>query len=219
MAAGEGKRDETRTASAAAMHACAGVLRLICVACAIDWLSRTRGAPAALVAVMAAALAAWRLANAVRPPPPTPCGTPGGPPVTAPRARMRDGRYLAYAESGVSRDAARFKVVYSHGFSGGRMDSPRASQVGGHLTYASCFPTFSFSISWKGMARARHTVHGHMRVRASGRGNHCPDSAPAPGHVGGPHQLHHQPRARCTRLRFVQEGNVHRRRCEFFPAG
>jgi len=130
MAAGEGKRDETRTASAAAMHACAGVLRLICVACAIDWLSRTRGAPAALVAVMAAALAAWRLANAVRPPPPTPCGTPGGPPVTAPRARMRDGRYLAYAESGVSRDAARFKVVYSHGFSGGRMDSPRASQVG-----------------------------------------------------------------------------------------
>ena len=130
MAAGEGKRDETRTASAAAMHACAGVLRLICVACAIDWLSRTRGAPAALVAVMAAALAAWRFANAARPPPPTPCGTPGGPPVTAPRARMRDGRYLAYAESGVSRDAARFKVVYSHGFSGGRMDSPRASQVG-----------------------------------------------------------------------------------------
>jgi hypothetical protein len=50
--------------------------------------------------------------------------------VTAPRVRMRDGRYLAYAESGVSKDRARFKVVYSHGFSGGRMDSPRASQVG-----------------------------------------------------------------------------------------
>ncbi|RLN17492.1 uncharacterized protein C2845_PM02G21960 [Panicum miliaceum] len=142
MAAGEDKR-ETRTASAAAMHACFGVLRLICVACAIDWLSGAGSTPAALVVLMAAALAAGWFANAVRPPPPTPCGTPGGPPVTAPRARMRDGRYLAYAESGVSRDRARFKVVYSHGFSGGRMDSPRASQ------------------EW---LAHQHAVHGHMRV-------------------------------------------------------
>nr|CAB3500368.1 unnamed protein product [Digitaria exilis] len=136
---GDGKR-EKRTGTAAAMHACVGVLRLVCVACAIDWVSGTGSTPPALVVLMAAALAVGWFVSAVRPPPPTPCGTPGGPPVTAPRARMRDGRYLAYAESGVSRDRARFKVVYSHGFSGGRMDSPRASQstgtgaehVGGH---------------------------------------------------------------------------------------
>ncbi|KAF8698441.1 hypothetical protein HU200_035181 [Digitaria exilis] len=124
---GDGKH-EKRTGTAAAMHACVGVLRLICVACAIDWVSGTGSTPPALVVLMAAALAVGWFVKAVRPPPPTPCGTPGGPPVTAPRARMRDGRYLAYAESGVSRDRARFKVVYSHGFSGGRMDSPRASQ-------------------------------------------------------------------------------------------
>jgi hypothetical protein len=128
--AADGKRREKRTASVSAMHACVGVLRLICAACAIDWLSGTGSTPAGLLVLMAAALAAGWFVNAVRPPPPTPCGTPGGPPVTAPRARMRDGRYLAYTESGVSRDRARFKVVYSHGFSGGRMDSPRASQVG-----------------------------------------------------------------------------------------
>lgn len=165
---GDGKR-EKRTGSAAAMHALVGALRLICVACAIDWVSGTGSTPASLVALMAAALAVGWLVNAVRPPPPTPCGTPGGPPVTAPRARMRDGRYLAYAESGVARDRARFKVVYSHGFSGGRMDSPRASQVGERVVVrlspdASIF-AFSFNISWKGMA------HHHSRC-ASGGGNH-----------------------------------------------
>ncbi|KQJ97500.1 uncharacterized protein LOC100844686 [Brachypodium distachyon] len=83
--------------------------------------------PVGLLALMAAAMAAGWFASAVRPPPPTPCGSPGGPPVTAPRVRTRDGRFLAYAESGVSLAAARFKVVYSHGFSGSRADSPRAS--------------------------------------------------------------------------------------------
>ncbi|GJN19930.1 hypothetical protein PR202_gb07248 [Eleusine coracana subsp. coracana] len=86
--------------------------------------------PVGLLVLMVVALVVGWFVNAVRPPTPTPCGTPGGPPVTAPRVRTRDGRYLAYAESGVSRDKARFKVVYSHGFSGSRMDSPRASQVG-----------------------------------------------------------------------------------------
>lgn len=115
---------------------CLAYMRGVC-----DWLPLPAGTgttgsststPAAglLVLLAAVALVAGWFLNAVRPPPPTPCGTPGGPPVTAPRVRMRDGRYMAYAESGVSRDRARFKVVYSHGFSGGRMDSPRASQVG-----------------------------------------------------------------------------------------
>ena len=55
------------------------------------------------------------------------CGSPGGPPVTAPRIRLRDGRYLAYTETGVPKDQARFKIVFCHGFSGSRLDVPRAS--------------------------------------------------------------------------------------------
>ena len=140
-----------------------------------------------LVLLAAMALVAGWFLNAVRPPPPTPCGTPGGPPVTAPRVRLRDGRYLAYAESGVSRDRARFKVVYSHGFSGGRMDSPRASQVGdGGLARLRCTSLSIFFLP-----------HACMYACASGRGNHYhkSDSALALEQVGGQHQLHLQPRA------------------------
>lgn len=81
-------------------------------------------------AAMLGSLAGW-LSRTVQPQPPPPrvCGTEGGPPVTAPRLRLRDGRHLAYCESGVPRDQARFKVVFSHGFTGSREDSVRASQV------------------------------------------------------------------------------------------
>ncbi|XP_020176368.1 uncharacterized protein [Aegilops tauschii subsp. strangulata] len=75
---------------------------------------------------LAGQLGEWLL-RAVQPPAPTPCGSPGGPPITAPRVRMRDGRYLAYEESGVPKESARFKVVFSHGFTGSRLDSLRAS--------------------------------------------------------------------------------------------
>uniref|UniRef100_A0A0E0M9V6 AB hydrolase-1 domain-containing protein n=1 Tax=Oryza punctata TaxID=4537 RepID=A0A0E0M9V6_ORYPU len=67
------------------------------------------------------------LSRAVMPPPPRVCGTPGGPPVTAPRVRLSDGRHLAYEESGVPKEAARYKIVFSHGFTGSRLDSLRAS--------------------------------------------------------------------------------------------
>ncbi|ONM56177.1 hypothetical protein ZEAMMB73_Zm00001d021029, partial [Zea mays] len=44
------------------------------------------------------------------------------------RLRLRDGRHLAYCESGVPRDQARFAVVFSHGFTGSQEDSVSASQ-------------------------------------------------------------------------------------------
>ncbi|KAF8780233.1 hypothetical protein HU200_001903 [Digitaria exilis] len=80
-------------------------------------------------AAMLASLSGW-LSRTVQPPPPPTrvCGTEGGPPVTAPRLRLRDGRHLAYCESGVPRDTARFKVVFSHGFTGSRDDTVRPSQ-------------------------------------------------------------------------------------------
>jgi hypothetical protein len=47
----------------------------------------------------------------------------------APRVRLSDGRHLAYEESGVPREQARYRVVFSHGFTGSRLDSLRASPV------------------------------------------------------------------------------------------
>ncbi|PKA46535.1 hypothetical protein AXF42_Ash012668 [Apostasia shenzhenica] len=77
---------------------------------------------AALAIVLASAFYA-----VIQPPPPRPCGSEGGPPVTAPRIRLRDGRHLAYAETGVSKEIARFKIVFCHGFSSTRLDGIRAS--------------------------------------------------------------------------------------------
>ena len=83
---------------------------------------------------VAGALGRWiRLAV----PPPRACGTPGAPPVTAPRVRLRDGRHLAYAESGARKEDARFKVVISHGFAGSRLDTVRAAPVSTPLSPAS----------------------------------------------------------------------------------
>lgn len=67
--------------------------------------------------------------KAVEPPPPKLCGTEGGPPITAPRLRLRDGRYLAYCEAGVPKEKAKYKIVLVHGFTGSRMDLLRASEV------------------------------------------------------------------------------------------
>jgi len=75
------------------------------------------------------ALGRWVYRAVKPPPPPRICGTPGGPPVTAPRVRLSDGRHLAYAESGVSKEEARYKVVFSHGFTGSRHDTIRPSPV------------------------------------------------------------------------------------------
>lgn len=58
--------------------------------------------------------------QATRPPPPSICGSPGGPPVVAPRIKLRDGRHLAYKEHGVSKEVANYKIVFIHGFDSSR---------------------------------------------------------------------------------------------------
>ncbi|KAJ4829119.1 hypothetical protein Tsubulata_035894 [Turnera subulata] len=68
-------------------------------------------------------------AKAIQPPPPKICGSPGGPPVTAPRIKLRDGRNLAYKEHGVSKDVAKFKIIFLHGFDNTRHDAVIASQL------------------------------------------------------------------------------------------
>ncbi|XP_021617317.2 uncharacterized protein LOC110618488 [Manihot esculenta] len=72
--------------------------------------------------VLLIALLAWAYQSAY-PPPPKPCGSLGGPPITAPRIKLRDGRHLAYKEHGVPRETAKYKVIFVHGFSGTKDDT------------------------------------------------------------------------------------------------
>ncbi|KAF9613117.1 hypothetical protein IFM89_005596 [Coptis chinensis] len=56
-----------------------------------------------ILVILLVGFLAWTY-QAIQPPPPKICGTPGGPPVTAPRIQLKDGRHLAYKEYGVSKD-------------------------------------------------------------------------------------------------------------------
>ncbi|XP_022958610.1 uncharacterized protein LOC111459783 isoform X1 [Cucurbita moschata] len=75
-----------------------------------------------VLGVILIGLSAWAF-SAIRPPAPKICGSVGGPPITGPRIKLRDGRHLAYKEHGVSRTAAKFKIIYIHGFSSCRHDA------------------------------------------------------------------------------------------------
>ncbi|XP_039066150.1 uncharacterized protein LOC120211736 [Hibiscus syriacus] len=63
------------------------------------------------------------------PPPPKTCGSPDGPPVSASRIKLKDGRHLAYKEHGVPRDAAKYIIVYVHGFDSCRHDAVVANTL------------------------------------------------------------------------------------------
>ena len=76
-----------------------------------------------LAFVFLLALVYWQL----QAPPPKIPGTPGGPPVTSPRIRLKDGRHLAYHESGVPREQARYRIIFMHGFDSCRYDVLRVS--------------------------------------------------------------------------------------------
>ncbi|CAI0549937.1 unnamed protein product [Linum tenue] len=77
---------------------------------------------AQILAVLLIGLLAWALNKSLRAPPPMICGTPGGPPVTATRMKLRDGRHLAYQENGVPKEEAKHKIVFVHGFTSNRLD-------------------------------------------------------------------------------------------------
>lgn len=67
--------------------------------------------------------------QAIQPPPPKTCGSPGGPPITAPRIKLRDGRHLAYKEYGVPRQVAKHKIVFIHGFGSCKHDAVIANNL------------------------------------------------------------------------------------------
>ncbi|KAK2989792.1 hypothetical protein RJ640_022563 [Escallonia rubra] len=58
--------------------------------------------------------------KAIKPPYPKICGSTGGPPVTAPRVKLSDGRHLAYREMGVPKEEARHKIIVIHGLDSNR---------------------------------------------------------------------------------------------------
>lgn len=80
-----------------------------------------------LLAVMLVVLASWMF-NSIQPPPPKLCGSRGGPPVTASRIKLRDGRHLAYLQAGVPIEKAKFNIIYVHGFYSCRYDALPISQ-------------------------------------------------------------------------------------------
>ncbi|KAJ4971858.1 hypothetical protein NE237_004957 [Protea cynaroides] len=80
-----------------------------------------------IAAVVLVGLLGWTY-QATRPPPPKICGSPEGPPVTSPRIRLSDGRHLAYRESGVPKDEAKYRIIVTHGFDNSKEFSLNASQ-------------------------------------------------------------------------------------------
>lgn len=74
-------------------------------------------------------LIGWTYVAILKPPPPSVCGTPGGPPVTSPRVRLSDGRHLAYKEAGVSKEDAKYKVIIMHGYASSKDFNLLFSQV------------------------------------------------------------------------------------------
>ncbi|CAO2824052.1 unnamed protein product [Amaranthus hypochondriacus] len=79
------------------------------------------------VVVLVASLALAE--RALRPPPPKLAGSPGGPPITAPRIRLRDGRHLAYKQYGVPIHEANHKFIFIHGFDSCRLHAFIATEV------------------------------------------------------------------------------------------
>ncbi|KAL3623398.1 hypothetical protein CASFOL_032214 [Castilleja foliolosa] len=73
---------------------------------------------------------AWAY-QATQPPQPKTCGSENGPPITAPRIQLKDGRFLAYKEFGVPRDTAKNKIVFVHGHDSCRHD---VSAITSHLS-------------------------------------------------------------------------------------
>ncbi|TYJ39662.1 hypothetical protein E1A91_A04G085000v1 [Gossypium mustelinum] len=88
-----------------------------------------------ILLVLFAGILAWAY-QAIQPPIPKTCGSPDGPLVTASRIKLKDGRYLAYKEHGVPRDAAKYKIVYVHGFDSCRHDAVVANTLSPEIVEA-----------------------------------------------------------------------------------
>lgn len=76
-----------------------------------------------LLLVLLAGFCAWAY-QVCTPPPPRICGSSDGPVIDSPRIKLRDGRYLAYEESGVPKEIAKSKIIFVHGFGNSKYFHP-----------------------------------------------------------------------------------------------
>ncbi|GMI79949.1 hypothetical protein like AT2G36290 [Hibiscus trionum] len=88
-----------------------------------------------ILLVLSAGILGWAY-QAIQPPLPKTCGSPDGPPVTASRIKLKDGRHFAYKEHGVPRDAAKYKIVYVHGIDSCRHDAVVANTLSPEIVEA-----------------------------------------------------------------------------------
>ncbi|KAL6613742.1 hypothetical protein ACP70R_036012 [Stipagrostis hirtigluma subsp. patula] len=86
------------------------------------WIAEYAGLLKSALALLLGSLVASLCRRAIQPPPPLVCGAPGGPPVTSTRVTLRDGRRLAYLETGVPRAEAKHKIIFVHRFDACRHD-------------------------------------------------------------------------------------------------
>ncbi|XP_076915421.1 uncharacterized protein LOC143574763 [Bidens hawaiensis] len=92
-------------------------------------MSKSISSPAILskiLLVIFVGLLAWAY-ETTRPPPPRSLGSPDGPAIASPRIKLRDGRHIAYEESGVPKDTAKAKIIYIHGFGSSKYYHPFAT--------------------------------------------------------------------------------------------
>lgn len=62
-------------------------------------------------------------------PPPHGTALPDDPPVTSPRIRLSDGRFLAYKEMGVPKNRSNYRIIIVHGFGSSKEMNFLAPQV------------------------------------------------------------------------------------------
>ncbi|XP_059628433.1 uncharacterized protein LOC132271159 [Cornus florida] len=75
-----------------------------------------------IIAILLIGFLGWAY-QTTRPLPPNICGSSEGPPIAAPRIKLRDGRHLAYKEHGVPKEIATYKIILVHGFGLSRHDA------------------------------------------------------------------------------------------------
>ncbi|KAE8037444.1 hypothetical protein FH972_010031 [Carpinus fangiana] len=85
----------------------------------VTMISHSPAMIAPIVVALAVSFLGWAY-RALKPPPPKICGSPDGPPITSPRVKLSEGRHLAYRESGVPKEVAKYKIIAVHGY-----DSPK----------------------------------------------------------------------------------------------
>nr|CAD1822940.1 unnamed protein product [Ananas comosus var. bracteatus] len=91
--------------------------------------------------------------QAIQPPPPRICGSPNGPPIASTRIKLKDGRHLAYLESGVPKEQAKHKIIFIHGFDSCRYDAMQISSV------LNCSPSLFLEKLLPALGAQCHLVH------------------------------------------------------------